>query len=99
MHAQAIDEHVQKPQHCRLPAGLIVHVAHADKRPQNVFGTDIGADLAGCDGAVQEGTDSLCQAIERIGGKFRRLASGKRQRNLLTADFIILKTRLRLLVV
>src|SRR5882724_10401088 len=31
LYAKAIDEDIQQPQHGRLPAGLIVHVAHADQ--------------------------------------------------------------------
>ena len=64
LHAKAVDEDIHQPQHRRLPAGLVVHVAHADQRPQKVLGADVGADLAGRDGAVQQGADRLGQTIE-----------------------------------
>src|SRR5882672_1868814 len=80
LYAKAIDEDIQQPQHGRLPAGLIVHVAHADECAQNVFRADIGAYLAGRDGAVQQGADGFGQALERIDVEFRRALHGKRQR-------------------
>ena len=55
--AKAIDEDVDQPQHARLPAGLVVHVAHADQRPQQVLGADVGADLAGGDRAIEQCAD------------------------------------------
>jgi len=65
----------------RSPASrAVVHVAHADECAQNVFRTDIGAYLAGRDGAVQQSADGFGQAIERIGVEFRRALHGKRQR-------------------
>ena len=78
--AKAIDEDIEQPQHAFLPAGLVVQVAHADERAQQVFRADIGADLAGGDGAVQQRADRLGQAIERKGGEFRRALHRKRQR-------------------
>ena len=43
---QPVDEDVDKPQDAGLPAGLIVHVAHADKGTEQVFRADVVADFA-----------------------------------------------------
>src|ERR1700722_17033497 len=79
-HAKAVDKDIEQTHHALLPAGLVVQVAHADQRPQQVFRTDIGADFAGRDGAVQQGTDGLGQTIERKSGQLRRALHRKRQR-------------------
>ena len=52
--AQAIDEDVDQPENAGLPTRLIMHVAHAHKRTQDVFRADVVADLAGRDRPVQQ---------------------------------------------
>ena len=54
LHAKAIDKDIEQPHDAFLPARLVVQIAHADQRAQNVFGADVGADLAGGDRAVQQ---------------------------------------------
>src|SRR6202453_2419754 len=39
--AQAVDEDVDQAEHVRLPAGLVVRVAHAHKGAQKVLRTDV----------------------------------------------------------
>jgi len=64
--AQAIDEDVDQPQNACLPTRLIMHIAHAHKRTQDVFRADVVADLACRDRPVQQGVDGSRQSIERI---------------------------------
>src|SRR6476659_9715226 len=52
LQAKAIDEDVEHPQYRRLPAGLVVHVAHADQGPEQILRTDIGPHLARRDRAI-----------------------------------------------
>jgi hypothetical protein len=51
---KTIDEDIHQAENTRLPAGLIVHVAHADEGAQEIFGTDVGAYLSSGNGAVQQ---------------------------------------------
>src|SRR5882757_1792816 len=67
---QPVDEHIHQAQHGRLPAGLVVQIAHADQRAQQLLRTDVGADLAGRDSAIEQRTNSLGQRFERIGVEF-----------------------------
>ena len=75
--AQAIDEDVDQPQNACLPTRLIMHIAHAHKRTQDVFRADVVADLAGRDRPVQQGADGPRQPIERIGEQFGVLVGGR----------------------
>jgi hypothetical protein len=43
---QTVDEDVKQAQHAGLPPGLVMQVAHAYQRPQEVRGADIGTDFA-----------------------------------------------------
>jgi hypothetical protein len=43
---QTVDENVDEPQDARLPARLVMHVAHAQKSTKQVFGADVFADFA-----------------------------------------------------
>jgi hypothetical protein len=52
--AQAVDEHIDQPQYALLPSRLIVRVAHADKRAQQIFGTDVVANFTGRDRAIEQ---------------------------------------------
>src|ERR1700722_467473 len=79
-HAQTVHEDIEQPHHAVLPAGLVVQVAHANQRPQQVFGADVRADFAGCDGTVQQGADGFGQTIERKSGQLRRALHRKRKR-------------------
>ena len=58
---QAVNEDIDQAENARLPAGLILHVAHADKGAEEIFGTDVGAYLSSGNGAV-----------EQDGGRFRQ---------------------------
>jgi len=54
-----------------LPAALIVHVAHPDQRPDQVFGAHIAADLAGGHRTAKKRACRLGQAVEaRMMGAF-----------------------------
>jgi len=50
---ETIDEDIHQSDHTRLPAGLILHMAHADEGAQEIFGTDVRAYLSCGNGAVQ----------------------------------------------
>jgi len=44
---KTIEEDIHQAENTRLPAGLIVHVAHADQGTQEILRTDVVADFAG----------------------------------------------------
>ena len=71
LRAQSVDKDVEEAKYARLPAWLTVHVAHSHQRAHEVFGTDVGADLASLDRAVQQRSHGLGQAFERVSGEFR----------------------------
>ncbi len=62
--AQPVDENVDQTQHALLPAGLVVHVAHAHEGTNEVLRADVVADLARRDRAVQQPADGPRQLIE-----------------------------------
>ena len=64
LNAQPVDEDVDEAQDACLPAGLIVHVAHAHKGTQKIFRADVVADFARRDSAVQQPADGPRQPIE-----------------------------------
>src|SRR5260370_2715799 len=64
-HAKAIDKDIHQPHDAFLPAGLVVHVAHSDEGAQKVLGTDVGAYLAGGDGADRGSRDACSSRISR----------------------------------
>jgi len=51
---KTIDENIHQAHNTRLPAGLILHVAHADEGAEEIFGTDVGAYLSSGNGVVQQ---------------------------------------------
>ena len=61
---KTIDEDIHQAENTRLPAGLIVHVAHADEGAKEIFGTDVGAYLSSGNGAVQQDADRLRQPFQ-----------------------------------
>ena len=61
--AQSVDENIHEPKDVLLPAGLVVHVAHAHEGAQQVFRADVAADFAGRDRAVQQRADRSRQPI------------------------------------
>ncbi len=77
---QPVDEDVDKPQDTGLPAGLIVHVAHAEKGPEQVFRADVVADFAACDRSIEQRADGPRQLVERIGEQFRVFVGSKSER-------------------
>ncbi len=64
LNAQPIDEDIEKAEHARLPSGLVVQVAHADKGPEQVFRADVVADLSGRDRPLQQAANGQRQSIE-----------------------------------
>src|SRR5262245_30226330 len=64
--AQSVDEHVEQPQHGRLPVWLIVRVAHADQRAEKILGAHIRADLPGGNRTIQKRADRLAQPVQRV---------------------------------
>jgi hypothetical protein len=66
LNAQPVDEHINQPQHALLPSRLIVRVAHADKRAQQVFRADVVANFSGRDGAIEQAADSARQTVVRM---------------------------------
>ena len=61
---KTIDEDIHQAENTRLPAGLILHVAHADEGAQEIFGTDVGAYLASGNGAVQQDGGRFRQPVQ-----------------------------------
>ena len=51
---KTIDEDIHQAENTRLPAGLIVHVAHADEGAKEILGTDVGAYLSSGNSAVEQ---------------------------------------------
>jgi hypothetical protein len=61
---QAVNEDIDQAENARLPAGLILHVAHADKGAEEIFGTDVGAYLSSGNGAVQQDAGRFRQPFQ-----------------------------------
>ena len=64
--AKTIDEDIEQPHDAPLPTGLVVQVAHADERPQQVCRADVRTYLSGDDGTLKQGANGLRQALERM---------------------------------
>ena len=54
---KTINEDIHQAENTGLPAGLIVHEAHADEGAKEIFGTNIGAYLPSGNGPVQQDAD------------------------------------------
>ena len=61
---KTIDEDIDQAENARLPAGLILHVAHADEGAEEIFGTDVGAYLSSGNGAVQQNAGRFRQPVQ-----------------------------------
>jgi hypothetical protein len=61
---KTIDKDIHQAENTRLPAGLIVHVAHTDEGAKEIFGTDVGAYLSSGNGAVQQDADRFRQPFQ-----------------------------------
>src|ERR1700722_17282449 len=78
VHAQAVDEDIDQPHHAFLPAGLVVHVAHADEGTQQVLRADVRPYLAGRDRAIEQGAKGFGQGVEGKRHEIRRAVNGER---------------------
>ena len=58
-HAKSIHENIDQTHDARLPAGLIMHIAHADQCAQKILRAHIGPYLAGSDRAVEQAPTAL----------------------------------------
>ena len=56
---------------------MIVHIAHADQRPQNIGRLDLGADLTGRDRAIQTGDYVSIDLVASIDGEQIEAGSAK----------------------